>query len=172
MNENSIYKHLKNSLKNKLIKNLKLDEDLKDLNIDDLIEERVEDTLDDEIDFNIIANKSKNINRPHSKSVELNNGWKIINGTRFKILSSYIEKENTSIKYICDDGTIVEYCPWYAYKNNEEFKNWFDNTKASNSGIKYDYTQNNHQLPIKWCELRENIDYFINSKPDYNIWMN
>lgn len=172
MSDNNIYKHLKNSLKNKLIKNLKLDEDFKDLNIDDLIEERVEETLDDEIDFDAITKKSNNINRPHSKLVELNNGWKVMNGTRFKILSSYIEKENTSIKYTCDDGTIVEYCPWYAYKNNEEFKNWCDNTPTRSNGIKYDYPQYNGQLPKNWFGMREKQDYFINSDPDYNIWMN
>ena len=53
MDENNIYKHLKYSLKNKLIKNLKLDEDFKNLNIDELIEERVDDILEDDIDFNI-----------------------------------------------------------------------------------------------------------------------
>ena len=81
MDENNIYKHLKSSLKNKLIKNLKLDEDFKNLNIDELIEERVDDILEDDIDFNIKSfNNNNNISEKEyikkcmidNKSIEFN----------------------------------------------------------------------------------------------------
>ena len=59
MEDNYIYQHLKSILKNKLIKNLKKDEEFKDLNIDDLIKRRVNNVLDDEIDFDNINNNPK-----------------------------------------------------------------------------------------------------------------
>lgn len=172
MNSDNIFYQLKNTLKDKLIKNLLKDSELKDLNINTLIEEKVNEIVDSDIDFDKINKNINNDKKSYSKTVDLNNGWKVLNGTRFKILSSYIEKENTSIKYTCNDGTIVEYCPWYAYKNNEDFKKWFDNTPARSNGIKYDYPQYNGQLPKNWFGMCENQDYFINSEPDYNIWMN
>uniref|UniRef100_A0A6C0C7L4 Uncharacterized protein n=1 Tax=viral metagenome TaxID=1070528 RepID=A0A6C0C7L4_9ZZZZ len=59
MEDNYIYHNLKSILKNKLIINLKKDEDFKDLNIDDLIEERLNKILDGNINFNNI-NKINN----------------------------------------------------------------------------------------------------------------
>ena len=59
MEDNYIYLNLKSILKNKLIINLKKDEEFKDLNIDDLIEERVNIILDGDINFDNINNKLK-----------------------------------------------------------------------------------------------------------------
>ena len=170
MSNDYVYSLIKSSLQDKLINNLKKDKDFKDKNLDELINRRVKLILNSDIDFTKQTKSS--IKRPHGKMEQLDNGWNILNTTRFKILASYIEKDNTSIKYECDDGTIIEFCPKYAYKNNERFKIWFDNQKTSDSGIKYDYPRNNGKLPITWCELIENQDYFINSEPDYNLWMN
>ena len=172
MSSDYIYSLIKSSLQDKLINNLKKDKDFKDKNLNELIDRRVKLILNSDIDFTKQKQTKSGIKRPHGKMEQLDNGWNILNTTRFKILASYIDKDNTSIKYECDDGTIVEFCPKYAYKNNERFKMWFDNQKTSDSGIKYDYPKNNGKLPVTWCELIENQDYFINSEPDYNLWMN
>ena len=60
MEDNNIYHHLKSILKNKLIKNLKNDEEFRDLNIDNLIESRVNNILDNEINFDNINNINNN----------------------------------------------------------------------------------------------------------------
>ena len=175
MDDKSFYMNLKNSLKDKLIKNLIKDEEFKDLNIEDLIRMKVEEKLNEDIDFPC-KNKDKKsqsksgIIRPRLDYIEPCEGWTIIPITRFKILSTYIDKVNTSIRFQCNDGTIVEYCPRYAYKHNEKFKKWFDEQKTTNSGIKYDYPTKIGQLPITWLDLIEDKDYFINKTPDYSVW--
>ena len=177
MNCENIYGHIKSKLKDKLIKNLIKDEDFKDLNINDLIENKVNKIVDGDIDFNNMDKKNETkesisgIKRPRLDNIKKDD-WTIINIPRFKILSSYIEKENTSIRFQCNDGNNFEYCPRYAYNNNPEFKRWFDEKQATPSGIKYDSGLNkNGELPIKWFGMRENIDYFIGNKPNYDIWM-
>ena len=174
MDDKLFYSSLKSSLKDKLIKNLLKDEDFKDLNIEDLIIQKVEENLNGEIDFtdkSKIKKESKSgIMRPRLDHVEID-GWKIIPINRFKILSKYVEKINTSIRFQCNDGAIVEYCPRYAYNHNEKFRKWFDEKKANDSGIKYDSGTNKiGELPIKWFDLIEGKDYFINKTPDYSVW--
>ena len=176
MNCENIYGHIKSKLKDKLIKNLIKDEDFKDLNINELIENKVDEIINGDIDFNNMDKKNETkestsgIKRPRLEKLKTD-GWTIINIPRFKILSSYIEKENTSIRFKCNDGNNVEYCPRYAYNNNPEFKSWFDNTITRSNGIKYDYPQNNGHLPKDWFGMHENVDYFIGNEPDYGIWM-
>ena len=60
MDENTFYISLKDTLKNKLIKDLIKDEEFKDLNIEDLIKRTVEDKLNSDIDFNIKKSNIKN----------------------------------------------------------------------------------------------------------------
>jgi len=174
MSDDYIFTFIKKSLQKKLIKNLNIDLEFKDKNYEEIINRSVNKILENEIDFsNIEKNKSDSgIKRPHGNTKILENGWKILNTSRFKILNTYINKKNTSIKYECDDGTIVEYCPIFAYNNNREFRKWYDEQKTSDSGVKYDYPQNNGKLPVTWFGLIENQDYFINSGPNYNLWMN
>ena len=176
MNCENIYGHIKSKLKDKLIKNLIKDEDFKDLNINELIENKVDEIINGDIDFNNMDKKNEKkesksgIKRPKLEKLKTD-GWTIINIPRFKILSTYIEKENTSIRFQCNDGNNVEYCPRYAYNNNPEFKSWFDEKQATSSGIKYDNFYNSGHLPKDWFGMRKNIDYFIGNEPDYGIWM-
>jgi len=170
MNDNFIYSFLKQNLQKDLINNLT--EEFKNENIEDLdefIKNKVYEITNDNIDFNIKETKSS-MTRPRGKIEELDNGWRIINTSRFKILTSYINKINTSIRFKCNDGTVVEYCPRYSYRNNEKFNKWFDRQNESDSGIKYDYANRNNELPITWLNLIENQDYFINEEPDYSLW--
>ena len=62
MEDNSFYIYLKDSLKNRLIKDLIKDEEFKDLDIEDLIKRKVEDKLNDHIDFDIKKSNIKNNN--------------------------------------------------------------------------------------------------------------
>ena len=62
MEEDSFYISLKDTLKNRLIKDLIKDEDFKDLNIEDLIRRTVEDKLNGDIDFDIKKSNIKNNN--------------------------------------------------------------------------------------------------------------
>lgn len=175
MSDNFIYSFLKKELQTKLINNLT--DEFKNENIevlDDFIINKVHEITNGEIDFNDIEQKSNLVcTKPRGKIEEFEYDdirWKIINTTRFKILTSYIDKINTSIRFKCNDETVVEYCPRYSYKKNDKFKKWFDEQKESDSGIKYDYSNRNYELPITWLELIENKDYFINKASDYSLW--
>ena len=176
MEEDTFYISLKETLKGRLIKDLIKDEEFKGLNIQDLIKRIVEDKLNGDIDFDVkkdnrINEHSKSgILRPRLEHIEMDE-WTIIPINRFKILSKYIEKVNTSIRFQCNDGKIVEYCPRYAYYHNKEFKEWFDTKKASESGIKYDSGPKKiGELPIKWFNLIQDVDYFIDKTPKYSVW--
>ena len=59
MEEDSFYISLKETLKNRLIKNLIKDEEFKDLNIEDLIRRTVENKLNSDIDFDVKKPKKK-----------------------------------------------------------------------------------------------------------------
>ena len=61
MEEDLFYISLKDTLKNRLIKDLIKDEEFKDLNIQDLIRRTVEDKLNGDIDFNVKKSNIKNI---------------------------------------------------------------------------------------------------------------
>ena len=60
MEEDLFYISLKDTLKNRLIKDLIKDEEFKDLNIQDLIRRTVEDKLNGDIDFDIKKSNIKN----------------------------------------------------------------------------------------------------------------
>ena len=62
MGEDFFYISLKDTLKNRLIKDLIKDEEFKDLNIEDLIKRTVEDKLNSDIDFNVKKSNIKNNN--------------------------------------------------------------------------------------------------------------
>ena len=62
MEEDLFYISLKDTLKNRLIKDLIKDEEFKDLNIQDLIRRTVEDKLNGHIDFDIKKSNIKNNN--------------------------------------------------------------------------------------------------------------
>tara|TARA_A100001015_G_scaffold53919_1_gene59148 strand:- start:83 stop:472 length:390 start_codon:yes stop_codon:yes gene_type:complete len=79
MEENSFYISLKNSLKNRLIKDLIKDEEFKDLDIEDLIRRTVEKKLNEDIDFNVKKSKisednieKKSIRERLNKTIEIN----------------------------------------------------------------------------------------------------
>ena len=82
MDENSFYISLKNSLKNRLIKDLIKDEEFKDLDIEDLIRRTVEKKINEDIDFDIKKSKKNNSNTEEkeyikkclidNKSIEIN----------------------------------------------------------------------------------------------------
>ena len=79
MDENTFYISLKDTLKNKLIKDLIKDEEFKDLNIEDLIKRTVEDKLNSDIDFNIKKSKNpedivvkKSLRERLNKTIEIN----------------------------------------------------------------------------------------------------
>ena len=60
MEEDLFYISLKDTLKNRLIKDLIKDKEFKDLNIQDLIRRTVEDKLNGDIDFDIKKSNIKN----------------------------------------------------------------------------------------------------------------
>ena len=62
MEEDLFYISLKDTLKNRLIKDLIKDKEFKDLNIQDLIRRTVEDKLNGDIDFDIKKSNIKNNN--------------------------------------------------------------------------------------------------------------
>ena len=82
MDGNSFYISLKNSLKNRLIKDLIKDEEFKDLDIEDLIRRTVEKKINEDIDFDIKKSKKNNSNTEEkeyikkclidNKSIEIN----------------------------------------------------------------------------------------------------
>ena len=79
MEEETFYISLKDTLKNRLIKDLIKDEELKDLNIEDLIRRTVEDKLNDHIDFDVKKPKNpediiekKSIRERLNKTIEIN----------------------------------------------------------------------------------------------------
>ena len=79
MEDNSFYIYLKDSLKNRLIKDLIKDEEFKDLNIQDLIKRTVEDKLNDHIDFDVKKPKNpediivkKSLRERLNKTIEIN----------------------------------------------------------------------------------------------------
>ena len=82
MDENSFYISLKNSLKNRLIKDLIKDEEFKDFDIEDLIRRTVEKKINEDIDFDIKKSKKNNSNTEEkeyikkclidNKSIEIN----------------------------------------------------------------------------------------------------
>ena len=67
MDENSFYISLKNSLKNRLIKDLIKDEEFKDLDIEDLIRRTVEKKINEDIDFDIKKSNIKNNSNSEEK---------------------------------------------------------------------------------------------------------
>ena len=70
MEENSFYISLKNSLKNRLIKDLIKDEEFKDLDIEDLIRRTVETKLNEDIDFNVKKSKKNNSNSEEKEYIK------------------------------------------------------------------------------------------------------
>ena len=82
MDGNSFYISLKNSLKNRLIKDLIKDEEFKDFDIEDLIRRTVEKKINEDIDFDIKKSKKNNSNTEEkeyikkclidNKSIEIN----------------------------------------------------------------------------------------------------
>ena len=79
MEEASFYISLKDTLKNRLIKDLIKDEEFKDLDIQDLIRRTVEKKLNGHIDFNIKKSKNpediivkKSLRERLNKTIEIN----------------------------------------------------------------------------------------------------
>ena len=79
MEEDTFYISLKETLKNRLIKDLIKDKEFKDLNIQDLIKRTVEDKLNDHIDFDVKKPKNpediiekKSIRERLNKTIEIN----------------------------------------------------------------------------------------------------
>ena len=70
MEENSFYISLKNSLKNRLIKDLIKDEEFKHLDIEDLIRRTVETKLNEDIDFNVKKSKKNNSNSEEKEYIK------------------------------------------------------------------------------------------------------
>ena len=70
MEENSFYIYLKDSLKNRLIKDLIKDEEFKDLDIEDLIRRTVVKKLNEDIDFNIKKSKKNNNNSEEKEYIK------------------------------------------------------------------------------------------------------
>ena len=70
MEENSFYISLKNSLKNRLIKDLIKDEEFKDSDIEDLIRRTVETKLNEDIDFNVKKSKKNNSNSEEKEYIK------------------------------------------------------------------------------------------------------
>jgi hypothetical protein len=125
MTDNYIYLHLKSTLKDKLIKNLKNDKDFKDLNIEDLIEKRV----------NIILNQNNfdNINNINN----INNKPKV-NGEMYIIKESM--RLNKLIKFQEENPKSkgLAYDRYNRYKNATTYKE-FINLGGENKDYYYDY---------------------------------
>ena len=70
MEEDSFYISLKDTLKNRLIKDLIKDEEFKDLDIEDLIKRTVEKKLNEDIDFNVKKSKKNNSNSEEKEYIK------------------------------------------------------------------------------------------------------
>ena len=70
MEEDSFYISLKDTLKNRLIKDLIKDEEFKHLDIEDMIRRTVETKLNEDIDFNVKKSKKNNSNSEEKEYIK------------------------------------------------------------------------------------------------------
>ena len=130
MEENSFYISLKNSLKNRLIKDLIKDEEFKDLDIEDLIRRTVETKLNEDIDFNVKKSKKNNSNSEEKEyikqAIKMNKKIEFIN-------ENYKHKDSTAYE---------RYERYKKATNYEEFK------ELGGLPVDYDYDYTKGYLKI------------------------
>ena len=123
MTDENMYHYLKYTLKERLIKDLKKDEDFKDLKIEDLIEERVNIILDNQMELENVDIIQKN-----NDNNEMN------------MIKEYI-KLNKSIKFQEENpkskGTVV-YDRYERYKRSSNYKEFIE-LGGKNDDYYYDY---------------------------------
>ena len=126
MDENTFYISLKDTLKNKLIKDLIKDEEFKDLDLEDLIKRTVEKKLNEDIDFDKKTKKlednieKKSIRERLNKTIEINQNNPKRKGTqaydryeRYKKATNFTEflelgGSNLDYHYNMRDGYLKE----------------------------------------------------------------
>ena len=98
--------------------------------------------------------------------VNTSKGPNRVEGTRFKMLGSYISNYRPTWKsysFATNDGKYCEYCPSYAIDSgNEEFKAYIGKLTLSSQNVLFeDGPKMNGRTDINWRGLRNGIDYVI-----------